>query len=120
MIQTAALLALTILIAAGCGGQSANKTDKFAQSGPGELLNSAPERAQEIYKTSCLSCHGNNLEGRVGPKTNLQQIGGRMNKDQITKQITNGGGGMPAFGAKLKPEDITVMTEWLSSLNAGK
>jgi len=97
----------------GCSGNT-NKTDRFADSGKGEFLADAPEQVQNVYKQNCLSCHGGNLEGRVGPKTNLQKTGSRLNEEQIAKQITNGGNGMPSFGAKLKPEEVSALAAWLA------
>ncbi|SCW61298.1 cytochrome c551 [Paenibacillus tianmuensis] len=73
------------------------------------------EQVQSLYKQNCLSCHASNLEGRMGPKTNLQQVGERMTKEQIVKQIEQGGGGMPGFQGKLKPEEATALAEWLAS-----
>jgi cytochrome c551 len=75
----------------------------------------ATEQVQSLYKQSCLSCHGNTLEGKVGPKTNLQQVGKRMSKEQITKQIASGGNGMPGFGSKLTAEEIQALAEWLAT-----
>jgi mono/diheme cytochrome c family protein len=58
-------------------------------------------------------CHGENLEGKIGP--NLQKIGGKISADQIKKQIENGGGGMPAFGKKLKAEEVDALVSWLAA-----
>ncbi|WP_248929731.1 c-type cytochrome [Paenibacillus hamazuiensis] len=109
-------LLLVAALAGGCGnGDAAGKTDKFAQSGPGPYLTDAPQPVQELFKQNCMSCHGTNLEGKVGPKTNLQHVAGKMSKEQIAKQISNGGGGMPSFGTKLKPEDVAALADWLST-----
>ncbi|UUZ90906.1 cytochrome c [Paenibacillus sp. P25] len=77
----------------------------------------ASEQVQALYKQTCISCHGGNLEGRVGPATNLQKVGTKLSKEQIAKQIANGGGGMPAFGTKLKPEEVEALAAWLAEKN---
>lgn len=106
---TAASAALAAALA-GCGGSAG--TGRNAAGGP---LAKADEQVQALYKNTCLSCHGANLEGRVGPSTNLQHVGGRLTQEQIAKQITNGGGGMPGFGAKLKPDEVAALAAWLAA-----
>jgi alcohol dehydrogenase (cytochrome c) len=43
-----------------------------------------------IFKKSCISCHGQNLEG--GARPHLQRVGLSMYKQDIVNQIINGGG----------------------------
>jgi cytochrome c551 len=45
----------------------------------------------------------------------LQKVGGRLTKEQITKQIHDGGGDMPPFGTQLKDEEIQSLAAWLSA-----
>ncbi|WP_240419452.1 c-type cytochrome [Paenibacillus periandrae] len=65
-----------------------------------------------LYKANCISCHGDKLEGTLGP--NLQQVGPRLSKEQIAAKVQNGGGSMPAFKGKLKDADVESLVEWLS------
>ncbi|TDF97235.1 c-type cytochrome [Paenibacillus piri] len=113
------LLAAALLAAAlsGCGTSKPNAGEPFggkSNGGQTDVLASAPEQVQSLYKNNCLSCHGSGLEGKVGPKTNLQKVGGQMTREQITKQVTGGGNGMPGFGGKLKPEEIDALAGWLA------
>ncbi|MDF2669930.1 MAG: cytochrome c family protein [Paenibacillus sp.] len=113
--RTTALLAgftLLTLSLAGCGGESG---DSAAKGNP-ELLSNASADIQTVYKKSCLSCHGGGLEGRIGPRTDLTQVGGRLTAEQIETQIRKGGNGMPDFQGSLKPEQITALKDWLFSL----
>ncbi|SDO35213.1 cytochrome c551 [Paenibacillus sp. yr247] len=71
--------------------------------------------AQAVFNRNCIACHGTDLAGRMGPNTNLRKIGSIKTKDQIATQIANGGNGMPPFKGTLKPEEITVLTDWLSA-----
>lgn len=68
--------------------------------------------AQALYKQSCMSCHGTDLQGGVGP--NLQKIGGKLSAEQIYKQIENGSGVMPAFKSQLKNETVANLARWLA------
>lgn len=68
---------------------------------------------QSVYKTSCISCHGTDLKGGMGP--NLQKVGAEMSKDEIAAQISNGGKGMPAFKGMLGDEEINALADWLAA-----
>lgn len=71
------------------------------------------EAAEALYKMSCTSCHGVNLEGDFGP--NLQNIGGSLTKNQIVKQITDGGDAMPAFKESMSEDEIQTLSAWLAA-----
>ncbi len=68
-----------------------------------------------VFRTNCASCHtladaGTN--GTVGP--NLDRL---MPSDAlVTRQVTNGGGGMPAFGGQLSRSDIANVARYVSSV----
>jgi len=68
--------------------------------------------AEQIYKSNCLSCHGDQLQGGMGPA--LNQVGTSMSKEKIYKQIMNGGGGMPKFGGRLSDDEVITLTNWLA------
>ncbi|OME99278.1 hypothetical protein BK127_38900 [Paenibacillus sp. FSL H7-0331] len=82
-------------------------TKQSAQAATG-----AGDKGGAIYKANCISCHGDKLEGTLGP--NLQQVGSRLSKEQIAAKVQNGGGSMPAFKSKLKDADVESLAEWLS------
>lgn len=72
---------------------------------------SAAINAETVFKQNCASCHGQNLEGVVGP--NLQKIGAQLDEKQIADIIKNGKGGMPPGILKKQPE-IQAVAKWLS------
>ncbi|MGO0061034.1 c-type cytochrome [Brevibacillus fluminis] len=63
---------------------------------------------------SCKGCHGQNMEGMMGP--NLQKIGAQLNASQIEEVIKNGKGGMPPGMFKGSDEDRKKLAEYLASL----
>lgn len=71
--------------------------------------------ATALFKANCVTCHGDNLEGKLGPNTNISKIGATKTKDQIVAQITNGGNGMPGFKGKLKDNEISALADWLAA-----
>ncbi|MFC3799994.1 c-type cytochrome [Cohnella sp. GCM10012308] len=71
------------------------------------------EAATAIYKSNCLACHGDQLQGGMGPS--LAKVGADMSDADIHKQILNGGGGMPAFKGTLTDEQIATLTAWLAN-----
>lgn len=98
ILASAAILTL----AAGCGGAKP------------DALQDAPSEVAALYKAECLSCHGSDLQGKVGPKTNLEKVGARMNVSEIVIQIEQGEALMPAFADQLTKEEIQGLAEWLS------
>lgn len=99
---------LVFLSLSACGAsQTATPSDQSATNTSTEV-----PAAEALYKKSCLSCHGVNLQGVVGP--NLQKIGAELSKGQIMTKIQNGGGGMPPFQKRLDAKEIDVLAEWLA------
>lgn len=82
-----------------------------------EVVSEAPldtVAAQAVYKQSCISCHGVNLEGGGGPE--LTKVGSLMTEGQIVRQITNGGGGMPGFKDSIEKDQIANLSKWLAAM----
>ena len=71
-----------------------------------------------IVKAACASCHtlaDAGIKGTIGP--NLDQL--KPNMARVIRQVTNGGGGMPAFKGTLTPAQIQAVAQYVSSV-AGK
>lgn len=71
-----------------------------------------------LFKTNCGSCHtlaDAGTSGTSGP--DLDQL--KPNLALVDKQVTNGGGGMPAFGGTLSKAQIALIAKYVSSV-AGK
>jgi cbb3-type cytochrome c oxidase subunit III len=70
-----------------------------------------------IFSAECASCHtlkAAGATGTVGP--NLDQL--KPAQPVVEKQVTNGGGVMPAFKGTLTPEQITAVSKYVAD-NAG-
>ncbi|HET7629650.1 MAG TPA: cytochrome c [Bacillales bacterium] len=106
MIKKSSLLAAAgiVLTLTACGGGNDN-----ANEGGGAATESSAAKA--IYEKNCASCHGENLEGGIGPS--LKAIGSKLSKEEILAQIKNGGGGMP--GGLISGEKADKVAEWLAS-----
>ena len=103
-LQTALLTAVLVAALAGCG--SARDTGES----PGEFA-----KAEALYKQHCISCHGDKLEGRVGQNTDLRKVGAKLSREEIVKQIAEGGDLMVPFKNTLSPEEIESLAGWLSA-----
>lgn len=69
--------------------------------------------AEDIFKKSCASCHGGNLEGGAAPA--LSGIGEKFSTEEIEDIINNGtDGGMPP--GLVKPEESAALAEWLAEV----
>lgn len=98
-----------ILFLTGCTLASTDANPKN-NNNLGESMES--NEAVTIYKKMCISCHGNDLQGRAGP--NLQKVGSKLTEEQIIDVISNGRKGMPQFGKRISAEEIQSLTTWLS------
>jgi outer membrane protein assembly factor BamB len=75
-------------------------------------------KGEEVFGSTCATCHtlaAAGSSGTVGP--NLDEL--KPSKSLVEKQVTNGGGGMPAFGSSLSKEEIESVAEFVSGA-AGK
>ena len=96
-----------------CSGTSTsnNQSDHGSHEGNSQTAKTTYS-AEELYKSNCVSCHGTDLKGRLGP--NLQKVGSDLAKEQITTKITKGGGGMPPFERSLDADQIETLAKWLA------
>jgi len=65
-----------------------------------------------FQEKGCQHCHGAEGIGTDrGP--DLSSIGKKWKKQRIEQQIVEGGGGMPAFGSALQPDEVASLVEYL-------
>jgi mono/diheme cytochrome c family protein len=97
------------------GGSSANTS---TSSGGGSSSAVSAKAGMSVFESTCAGCHtlaAAGSTGTVGP--NLDQL--KPNDALVIHQVTNGGGGMPAFGSTLSQTQIKSVALYVSSV-AGK
>ncbi|CAM3950073.1 cytochrome c550 [Lederbergia lenta] len=66
---------------------------------------------EEFANTTCITCHGENLEGAGAPSLH----GTGLSEDEIADILVNGtDGGMP--GGLVNPENVEEMAAWIAEL----
>jgi mono/diheme cytochrome c family protein len=99
-----------------CGVTAATNAPPPTSSG-GKAA-AAPDGKAVFASAGCGSCHtlkAAGATGTVGP--NLDQL--KPAEPVVERQVTNGGGAMPAFKGQLTPAQIKAVAQFVSS-NAGK
>jgi mono/diheme cytochrome c family protein len=128
-----ALLALAAaVVVAGCGGggsSSSAETTATEETAPPAEEEAPPAEEEEagagesamlaegksIFTANCASCHTlkeAGTSGEVGP--NLDELEPDM--ATVEAQVTNGGGGMPAFKGQLSGKEIKSVATYVSAV----
>lgn len=69
-----------------------------------------------LYAENCVSCHGEDLTGDIGPNLVTSELG-HPDADFVVA-ITGGKGDMPAFGDKLSREEINSLVDFVRTAQA--
>lgn len=86
----------------------------------------AQSGAPKLYKTNCVLCHsvdgsGDSPSGKALHAKDLRSEEVQKQSDEaLSEVITKGRGKMPAFGAKIKPDDVTKLVAYLRQLPTQK
>ena len=96
---------LAMIIMGGVGMAQMNNAEGEGEESA-ETTDLAPE---DIYSNNCMSCHGGELEGGMGP--DLTSVGDRYDASEIVEIIQNGKGQMPAIN--LDQSNAEKLAEWL-------
>jgi len=74
--------------------------------------------AAGTYKAKCAMCHGaDGKGGKMGTRDFASAEVKAETDAQLTEIITKGKGRMPAYGEKLKPEEIKGLVAYVRSLS---
>ena len=82
----------------------------------------AQSDAAKLYKTNCALCHsangsGDSPSGKALHAKDLRSEEVQKQSDEgLSEVISKGKGKMPAFGAKIKPDDVTNLVSYLRAL----
>lgn len=68
-----------------------------------------------FHEKGCEQCHGVDGIGVADRGPDLSLVGKRLKKEAIEHQIHDGGGGMPAFGDILQPDEVQQLVEFLAA-----
>jgi len=69
-----------------------------------------------FQEKQCRNCHSlDGIGGQRGPS--LDTVAVRLTKDQLIRQVLQGGGNMPAFGKNLSPPEVTALVAFLETLH---
>lgn len=113
MKKTLLLVGLFMLavVLVACGNGDQNDTDGLDDNDNDDGVTVDVDVAEALYKDSCASCHGDDLEGDFGPS--LKTIGNDMSEEEIRKKIKDGSDDMPAEA--LKGDDADQVAAWLAT-----
>jgi ubiquinol-cytochrome c reductase cytochrome b subunit len=65
----------------------------------------------------CRNCHSlGGAGGQRGPA--LDEVAARLTKDQLVRQVIQGGGNMPAYGKKLSPAEVEALVSFMATLHS--
>jgi len=66
----------------------------------------------------CRNCHSIGGSGGLrGPA--LDRVATNLTRDQLVRQVIQGGGNMPAYGKNLSPAEVTALVSFLETLRPG-
>lgn len=85
----------------------------------------AAEDGAAIYKAKCAVCHGASGAGdtAMGKKLSVKDLGApeaqKLTDEEMFDLISEGKDKMPAFGKRLKPEQIRLVVTYIRTLARG-
>lgn len=73
---------------------------------------------QTIFKTHCISCHGRDGEGGVGPNLTDDHYKYVRTADDIANVVIKGAGkgAMPPWGERLEPNEVVLISSYVVAL----
>jgi len=72
--------------------------------------------ASVFQAKQCRNCHA--IDGSGGARgTDLGDVATRLTSDQLTRQVLQGGGNMPAYGKHLSPSEATALVSFMRTLH---
>jgi ubiquinol-cytochrome c reductase cytochrome b subunit len=86
---------------------------------PVEFLNERPPLERQsalVFRVKrCRNCHlAGGSGGKRGPA--LERVATNLTRDQLVRQVIQGGGNMPARGKNPNPDEVTALVSFLGTL----
>jgi len=92
-----------------------------APPGARALAHRSPRERQGVLvlqNKQCRNCHSlDDLGGHRGPP--LDAVATRLTRDDLIRQVLQGGGNMPAYAKNLSPPQVTALVSFLETLRGG-
>ncbi|MDD2897151.1 MAG: c-type cytochrome [Desulfuromonadaceae bacterium] len=86
-------------------GTSGHKVEAYVAAG------------KQLFSSLCVSCHGENAKGGVGPDLTSSKYKYGKSRLDITKSISEGRpGGMPSFSSQVDKEQVEGLVEFVLTL----
>ena len=86
-------------------------------AGGGDKIEAYVAAGKQLYGTLCVSCHGENAKGGVGPDLTSSKYKYGKSRLDITKSISEGRpGGMPSFSSQINAEQVESLVEFVLTL----
>ncbi|MDR6122332.1 cytochrome c [Neobacillus drentensis] len=111
LIMVFGLVLVFVMSFKGLGDMKEVASEKGEGNGS-EKTEVAASKPEDIYKQTCVACHGDQYQGVVGPT--LKGVGGKYSKDQLIEIVTKGKGNMPA--GLVPQEQAAAMADWLANI----
>jgi|GraSoiStandDraft_51_1057287.scaffolds.fasta_scaffold407881_2 cytochrome c550 len=112
LVMVFGIVLVFILSFKGLGDMKEVAKDKGNGSSGSATTEVAATKPEDIYKQTCIGCHGDQYQGVVGPT--LKGVGSKYSKAEIVHFITKGKGNMPA--GLVPQEQAEAMAEWVSKI----
>jgi len=86
-------------------------------AGSGHKVEAYVAAGKRLYGTLCVSCHGENAKGGVGPDLTISKYKYGKSRLDIAKSIAEGRpDGMPSFSSQINAEQVESLVEYLLTL----
>jgi ubiquinol-cytochrome c reductase cytochrome b subunit len=70
-----------------------------------------------VQNKQCRNCHS--LKGQGGQRgPALDDVATRLTRDQLIRQVIQGGGNMPAYGKNLNPQEVAALVAFLQTMHS--
>jgi cytochrome c oxidase cbb3-type subunit III len=73
---------------------------------------------ESVFKSQCISCHGKEGEGQIGPNLTDESFKNIRKVEDIARVINVGAnaGAMPAWASRLHPNEVVLVSSYVASL----
>ena len=100
-------IVVVMIALVGCSTHSTTEKGETESSSFSKISDGSA--TAKIYEQKCSSCHGDTLEGKIGPE--LTTVGDRLSLQEIETIINDGAPAMP--GGLIAEDEAKKVAEWL-------